>query len=154
MKPILLSLAAIAVMAGCSTPSPRSAGKVVLSAQVSNSSTSQQLLELHNQIRQSNGLRPLQIDPRLSSYAQDWAESMAAKNSMKHSHLAFLAGSGYQRAAENIAAYQRTTTHVTESWLNSSGHRRNILDSRLRATGFGMARDAQGRPYWCAVFGG
>lgn len=154
MKPILLSLAASLLLAGCSTPSERTIGPVVLSSDVSYSSSDEQLLHLHNQVRRSLGLAPLDLDPRLTEYAQNWAETMASQNSMTHSRLTFLPGSGFRSAAENIAFNQGSTTQVTQSWLNSPGHRRNILNRTHRAAGFGLARTAEGRPYWCAVFGG
>ena len=154
MKTTLLSIAALSILAGCSTPSSRTVGTVVLSAEVSDATTEEQLLILHNQARRTQGLSPLELDQRLGEYAQSWAETMAAQNSMTHSRLTFLQGSGFQRAAENIAFNQGSTTQVTQSWLNSAGHRKNILTGRFRAAGFGLARGEDGRPYWCAVFGG
>lgn len=73
---------------------------------------------------------------------------------MKHSRLTFFPGSKFRLAAENIAFNQPSAQVVTQSWLTSTGHRRNILHPRHQYVGFAQTRDAEGRPYWCAVFGG
>jgi uncharacterized protein YkwD len=53
---------------------------------------------------------------------------------------------------ENIAFGQRTVSEVMASWMGSPGHRRNI-EADFRDIGVGIAFDANGRIYWCVVFG-
>lgn len=154
MKQTLLSIAVLSILSGCSTPSSRNARPVVLSAEVRDLSTEDQLLNLHNQVRRSHGLGALEIDPHLAAYAQNWAETMAGQCSLAHSGLSFMQGSGFLTGAENIAFNQGSTTHVMQSWLNSAGHRKNILTRQFRVVGFGIARNASGQPYLSAVFGG
>jgi uncharacterized protein YkwD len=73
---------------------------------------------------------------------------------MKHSPMSFRSQCGFAWAAENIAAFQPSAEDVMRGWINSTGHRTNILNPRFRFAGFGMARDASGQPFWIAVFGG
>ena len=60
---------------------------------------------------------------------------------------------GYQfwTAGENIAMGQRDPAAVMNSWMNSSGHRANIVKTGFKDVGFGIA-ESNGRKYWCADF--
>jgi uncharacterized protein YkwD len=53
---------------------------------------------------------------------------------------------------ENIAAGQRTPAEVVSSWMNSEGHRANILNSQFTEIGIGMVPSGDGTPYWTLVF--
>ena len=57
-------------------------------------------------------------------------------------------------AAENIAASQSTPAAVVNVWMNSEGHRANILNSSLRKIGVGYARGGQYGTYWVQLFTG
>ena len=59
----------------------------------------------------------------------------------------------YLQAAENVAWNQSNAQAVLTSWMNSSGHRSNILDPGLTEMGAAMARSSRGEPYWIQVFG-
>ena len=54
---------------------------------------------------------------------------------------------------ENIAWGYRTPEAVMTAWMNSPGHRANILNCKAKAVGVGLARKADGTPYWTQVFG-
>jgi uncharacterized protein YkwD len=54
---------------------------------------------------------------------------------------------------ENIACGQRTPAQVMAAWMNSSGHRKNILNSGFTHIGISISRDSGGRNYWVQVFG-
>jgi len=60
---------------------------------------------------------------------------------------------GYSNAAENVAWNQRDARSVVNGWMNSAGHRANILDRSLKEIGAAMARSSKGEPYWIQVFG-
>ena len=63
------------------------------------------------------------------------------------------AGYRYRKVAENIAAGQRDAAEVVRGWMNSPGHRANILDAELTQIGVGLV---SGGPYgttWTQVFG-
>lgn len=125
------------------------------------------LLELHNFYRTKIGMFPLVEDTRLRSAAQAHAAWMAANDIMSHIEQAgtplFVADTfvsrinkyGYSPSAcgENIAAGQRTTQQVMTAWMNSAGHKRNILSPSYKSAGFGSAKGVRGQMYWCAVFG-
>ena len=53
---------------------------------------------------------------------------------------------------ENIASGQKTATDVMSSWMNSSGHRTNILSSTYNKIGVGGAKDSNGNLYWTQMF--
>ena len=81
---------------------------------------------------------------------------MATRNNLSHtgkngSSPSRRVGSGFGGVGENIAYGQSGYTEVTRSWMNSSGHRANILGG-YNAVGFGAAKAKNGRIYWCAVF--
>ena len=61
-------------------------------------------------------------------------------------------GISYTAAAENIASGQRTAAEVMNSWMNSTGHRANILNSTYNQIGVGVARDSKGNLYWTQMF--
>merc|ERR1712157_699608 len=62
------------------------------------------------------------------------------------------AGFSWNYAAENIAQGQQTVESVMTAWMNSSGHRANILSSSSKYFGLGLAYSASNTPYWTQVF--
>jgi uncharacterized protein YkwD len=62
-------------------------------------------------------------------------------------------GYSYGRISENVALGYPNAETVVEGWMNSSGHRRNILDRDVVETGIGIARSSAGALYYCQVFG-
>lgn len=125
------------------------------------------LLALHNRARQVAGAARLLMEPRLCRAAQAHAAWMAANRSVDHFEATGTVGfdgaaftdrvraHGYkfQAAGENIAAGQRTEGDVMAAWTSSPLHYRNMVSDAYRDVGFGRAADADGRVYWCAVFG-
>ncbi len=61
-------------------------------------------------------------------------------------------GINFTAAGENIASGQRTAAEVMNSWMNSSGHRANILNSSYNQIGVGVAKDSKGNLYWTQTF--
>jgi uncharacterized protein YkwD len=116
-----------------------------------------------NQARARNGLPPLASNSKLMDAARIQAQQMAQYQRADHtisgaqyptlvSRLQAV-GYGYSSAAENVAWNQRDAQSVVNGWMNSSGHRANILDPNLKEIGAAMARSAKGEPYWIQVFG-
>ena len=62
------------------------------------------------------------------------------------------AGVSYRSAGENIARGQKTPAAVMDSWMNSQGHRENILSSSYTSIGVGYAVDDSGRACWVQIF--
>ena len=116
-----------------------------------------------NAERERAGLRPLAVNPRLMEAARIQARQMVQLRRLDHVlrgakypdlRARFAAvGYRYRSAAENIAWNQRTARAVVAAWMESHGHRANILDPGLTETGVAMVRNARGEPYWVQVFG-
>lgn len=115
-----------------------------------------ELITLHNDARINKWLwkaNPLVKNDELMNYAQNWANKMAASESLRHSSMSDIMKLGFRSAAENIAYGQSTPEQVMKTWMNSSGHKRNILNGSLTDIGCGMSLSPNGRPYWCVCFG-
>lgn len=116
-----------------------------------------QVVELTNQERRKNGLPDLQIDTALSNVARTKSQDMQANNYFSHTSPTYGSpfdmmrdfGISYNAAAENIAQGQRTAQEVVQAWMNSSGHRANILNRNY--THIGVGHDPNGN-YWTQMF--
>jgi len=125
-----------------------------------------QVLTLTNQYRQQNGLRPVSYNNLLSSAAQTHSRNMAVQDFFSHTGLNGsqpwdrVSATGYQwsRVTENIAAGYRTAQEVVRGWINSPGHRANLLDPNVTQIGVGyffLANDTGNvnyNAYWTQVF--
>lgn len=126
-----------------------------------------QLMHHVNQQRLAHGLKSLSPNAQLTAAAQGHARAMAEGDCFSHvcpggtrltDRLA-RAGYPYRMAAENIAAGMASPKDVVESWMNSRGHRRNILNAEAREAGAGyflLDRDdgeVRYRHYWTMTFG-
>ncbi len=105
------------------------------------------LIEAHNKARQSYNLPPLKQDPELMSYAQKWTEHMAKTSNLRHQSLRGKA------MGENIAMGQQSIEEVMNCWMQSSGHRANILRQNFTTIGAGIATGINGMKFWCVDFG-
>ena len=110
------------------------------------------LLKLHNEQRELKGRSGFVIDPYLCDYAQKHSDWMAEKNRLKHSDIGVLLGK-YSNVGENIAWNQRTEVEVVDGWMNSYGHRMNIMNCSFNKIGFGLSYNDKKEPYWCTCFG-
>lgn len=118
-----------------------------------------QVIQLTNQERAKNGLSAMTPDWELSRVARYKAMDMRDKNYFSHTSPTYGSpfdmiknfGISYRSAAENIAAGQTTPTAVVQSWMNSSGHRANILSSNTRI-GVGYAKGGSYGHYWVQMF--
>jgi uncharacterized protein YkwD len=63
------------------------------------------------------------------------------------------AGYMWSAVGENVAAGQTTVASVMTAWMNSPGHRKNILNGNYKHIGVGITRGSNGVYYWCVVFG-
>ena len=106
------------------------------------------VLALHNVARVAHGLKPLCADPRLTKAARSHSREMIKKDYFSHnsyngeSVIQRLRRFGYHRSryGENIAGGSRTfgkSGSTFRRWMNSPGHRSNILDNRFRPVGVG-----------------
>ncbi|MFP8902688.1 CAP domain-containing protein [Streptomyces atacamensis] len=119
-----------------------------------------QVLRLVNAERTKAGCRPLTADERLARAARTYAGTMAERGVLSHvgpdgSTMASrveAAGYSWSALAENIARGQKTPEQVMNGWMNSPGHRRNILNCAYQDIGIGVSEKAGG-PWWVQNFG-
>lgn len=115
----------------------------------------QQVLELVNQERTKRGLKPLTMDTCLRDRAaQEWSENMARQRRMYHQPMSQITRKcpGNRYVGENVAMGYTSPEAVMRGWMNSSGHRSNILRSGYTKIGVGVAKGSDGRLYWTQVF--
>lgn len=117
-----------------------------------------QLLAAANDVRKAKGLATWQADTLLDSLAQRQAEYCARLQALDHKdsqgrwpdERARDAGYEGQQTSEILAAWQRTPQEAVDSWISSNvGHREALLSQVYNECGRGIARDTQGRYYWC-----
>lgn len=145
MKVITPLAVAAAFALGACQPTPPAATTSAPVSQVAAPAASSGIASLLNTQRAAQGRGAISEDPRLSAAAQAHAQDMAANGYFSHTGLngsrftqrAQAAGYGCA-VAENIASGQRSEAEVVNVWMNSSGHRRNILLGR--ASEFGIGR--------------
>ncbi|WP_097886503.1 MULTISPECIES: CAP domain-containing protein [unclassified Streptomyces] len=118
-----------------------------------------EVLALVNQERAKVGCSPLSTSAPLTSLAQNFSEDMAARGFFDHTDpdgdtpWDRAAQAGVQGlAAENIARGQADAQAVMEGWMNSEGHRANILNCDYKTIGIGI-HEGSGGPWWVQNFG-
>lgn len=126
----------------------------------SNLTYEQKVVELVNVERQKAGLPALKMDASLSNVARAKSKDMAVNNYFAHQSPTYGSagdmlrqyGISWHAWGENIAAGQSTPEIVVNAWMNSSGHRANILSSNFSKIGVGYVTSSSGRPYWTQIF--
>jgi uncharacterized YkwD family protein len=134
---------------------PAQQPKAVSSAGISQKA--QQVIELTNNERRKNGLPPLSADVSLSKVAQTKTNDMNSKHYFSHTSPTYGSpfdmmrdfGVTYKAAGENIAMGQTTAQQVVTSWMNSEGHRKNILNPSYTNIGVGYTTSGN---YWSQMF--
>src|SRR3954454_1627150 len=115
--------------------------------------------ELISSFRLKHGEVRVVRDATLDRIALDQARAMAAKNDLSHEALGpfnrRIAPARAGRAAENIAYGYESFEKTLGQWIDSSGHRKNLLLPNASRVGIASARDASGkRTYWAMVIAG
>ncbi|MHA4044470.1 CAP domain-containing protein [Bacillus cereus] len=117
----------------------------------------QRVVELTNAERAKQGLPALKIDTELSKVARIKSEDMQKNNYFDHNSPTYGSpfdmmkkfGISYTSAGENIAQGQRTPEEVVQAWMNSAGHRANILNNGFTHIGVGYVESGN---YWTQQF--
>ena len=117
-----------------------------------------QVVTLVNIERAKEGLSPLTVDARVQAAAMVRAkecerlfshtrpDGSSFATALKEQNVA------YRSAGENIAWGQQTPKEVVTAWMNSSGHRANIMNPNFTTIGVGYYENARGTDYWCQLF--
>ncbi|MFA5577443.1 MAG: CAP domain-containing protein [Tissierellaceae bacterium] len=132
-------------------PSPSISGLSAIEAEV---------VRLVNVERQKEGLRPLEASLELSNVARKKSEDMGKNNYFNHNSPTYGSpfdmmksfGIKYGTAGENIAKGQLSAQSVVRAWMNSSGHRANIMNSSFTKIGVGYYQTSNGTNYWTQMF--
>ncbi|GAB2845951.1 hypothetical protein GCM10022221_51510 [Actinocorallia aurea] len=110
---------------------------------------------LVNKARAKAGCKPLKANAKLTRASRKHSKDMKVRNYFSHTSLDGrspwdrIKAEGYKYpGAENIAAGYPTAAAVMKGWMNSSGHRANILNCKLKALGVGQYKN-----YWTQDFG-
>jgi uncharacterized protein YkwD len=101
---------------------------------------------LVNSARTYVGLPTLPTNVDLYLKAQSWSQRLANEQRLYHSYLPDGIGYNWARLGENVG-YGYSIRQVHDAFMNSSGHRANILDRGFNRIGVGVTRDGAGR-YW------
>jgi len=117
-------------------------GGAAVQAEVGLSQVESSVIAKTNAARARSGLPPLAADGQLMNGARNHARWMAHNRNLKH-------GRG---VAENIGMGQTSASEAVTSWMQSSGHRANILDGGHTRIGVAMAHSPDGTAYWCQQF--
>ena len=123
-----------------------------------NNSYAVQVLNLVNAERAKHSLAPLTLNSNVSRVAQVKAEDMKNNNYFSHTSPTYGSpfdmlkrfGISYRAAGENIAKGQKTPQAVVNAWMNSEGHRANILNKNFKELGVGYTGGSS--PYWVQMF--
>ena len=116
-----------------------------------------EVIRLVNEIRVKNGLSKLNADWELSRVARYKSQDMKDNNYFSHTSPVYGTpfqmiknfGISYRSAGENIAKGQSTPQAVVNAWMNSSGHRANILNASYNTIGVGYVESGK---YWTQMF--
>ena len=119
-----------------------------------------QVVTLVNQERAKAGLAPLKINTKLAGVAERKAEDLRDKNYFAHNSPTYGSpfdmmkqfGITYTSAGENIAKGQKTPAEVMNGWMNSPGHKANIMNANYTEIGVGYVTDSNGTTYWVQHF--
>jgi uncharacterized YkwD family protein/spore coat assembly protein SafA len=123
-------------------------------------SIEQQVVNLVNAERAKAGLKPLKADWELARVARFKSEDMRDNRYFDHNSPIYGTpfqmmksfGINYRSAGENIAAGQTTAESVMQAWMNSPGHKKNILSPSFTHIGVGYAKGGSYGHYWTQQF--
>lgn len=145
-----------------SQPSSTSTKQATTSADTSVLPIEQEVVRLVNVERAKQGLQPLVLDEKLSSIARTKSQDMKDNGYFSHQSPTYGSpfdmlkkfGVSYRTAGENIAAGYSSAQAVVTGWMNSEGHRANILNKSFTKIGVGYVSGGSYGSYWTQLFTG
>jgi uncharacterized protein YkwD len=160
---VVVAVGLVALAAGCggaAKAGPSTATPPVVTSGGAMSAVELKVLNLTNAQRAQYGCRALRADTRLANAAGAHSKDMAVHHYFAHNSQdgttpwTRIQQAGYaDPGAENIAAGYPTPQAVMTAWMNSPGHRANILNCGLKALGVGVYYGGSISPYWTQDFG-
>jgi uncharacterized protein YkwD len=154
---LTLTLAALTACSGPAAPDPPGPDSPAVPTGIA-----LQVVELTNAERTRAGLAVFRINARLGEAARIQAEQIAAAGRLDHvvdaryprlEDRLDAAEYRWQAAGENLAFGQQSAAAVVAGWMQSPGHRANILHATFTEIGVAYLTDTNGRPYYVQVFG-
>jgi len=146
--------ALVLALIGAVAPAPAATGATSCTSSLTVSQVQARILADVNAARGRVGVKPLTANAAMNSVAIKWSQKQAARATMSHNpYYTSQIPAGWSAAGENVA-YGYSPTSVTRAWLDSPGHRANILRSSFTHIGIGVACSDAGRPYYTQNFGG
>ncbi|MFD9391679.1 sigma-70 family RNA polymerase sigma factor [Streptomyces sp. NPDC060000] len=150
----------VSAAAPAKSPQPKPPASTTPAVKAGASDRASQVIALVNEERAKAGCGPLTEDPQLRDSAQGHSDDMAARDFFDHvnpdgadpGQRITAAGYRWSTYGENIAKGQQTASSVMTSWMNSEGHRANILNCSFKNIGVGI-HDGAGGPWWTQNFG-
>uniref|UniRef100_UPI001EE75798 CAP domain-containing protein n=1 Tax=Metasolibacillus meyeri TaxID=1071052 RepID=UPI001EE75798 len=138
-------------------PTPPATEKPSVPTNSSVSAFEQEVVKLTNVERTKAGLAPFEMDEKLMAAAREKSQDMQSKKYFSHTSPTFgspfdrmkALGITYKSAGENIAQGQRTPQEVVQAWMDSPGHRANILNAQFTHIGVGYVENGN---YWTQQF--
>ncbi|MFT3746157.1 MAG: CAP domain-containing protein [Pyrinomonadaceae bacterium] len=148
------------------TARQRSPRRIAPSAEIAQPNLTSELrvFDLVNEERKKLGIQPLIWNEKAASAARSHSDDMAGSGYLSHSDLfggkpddrvAKAGLNDWRRLGENIAwvsGHADPLTRVVECWMNSPGHRENMLNPKFRESGLGMTVTNDGKSYFTQVF--
>ena len=111
------------------------------------------VLALTNAERTGRGLRALAFSACADGYADSWARALSVAGSLSHQPLSpILTACAARGVGENVAFGNVTPEQLVAMWMNSTGHRANILNPAFTHLGVGDVTTSTGRVYGVQVF--
>jgi uncharacterized protein YkwD len=121
-----------------------------------------QILSLINLERARHGVDPVRMNSQLKDAAEDYACTMASEDFFEHINpvtgegpgdRAAKAGYGFFSIGENLAGGHLNPAEAVEAWMESPGHRTNLLSPEWKESGVGVRQGGSLRIYWVQLFG-
>lgn len=114
---------------------------------------SQDIFQRLNDEREERGLSPLRWHSGLAERAQQWSRHMIAEGDYRHSSASFQSHPDFAGTGENILMMHAGSSDAHTGWMESEGHRENILRPEFTAVGVGAVCRKDGRLWATQIFG-
>jgi len=142
------------------TSSIKPGQKLTIPSQDAISDYEKEVVRLVNIEREKRGLQKLTLNAQICKVARIKSQDMINKKYFSHTSPTYGSpfrmmesfGIRFSAAGENIAYGQKTPAEVMKTWMNSPGHRENILSKTYTQIGVGLATSKTGVKYWTQLF--